>query len=461
MLRFRLGRIPVEVHFSHFAIAGFLAWSYLPGSRDLGDPRTAVLLVAGMAVVFVSLLVHELGHALVSLAFGYQPTVQLAWFGGLTRPNATTPIPWGRDLLLTAAGPLFGFLLAIAAGFALHHFGAGLSTPILYALALASLVNLWWSLFNLAPVGPLDGGRISQIVFTRLFGRVGFLISQGLGVAVGLGLAYWAIRALGVDDGMWLALFLGLFAAQSAGALFQAIRRPPAEEQGPAGQALLRAAQAFEGGDLSTARTLAVQLTEQEPPLLPAIRARAHYLLGWIAIKEGQGRRALDHFAQAQGTAVEPHALAAAFSLIGDDLRALPLWELAAKNTRDRTLLHEWAGTLLRLGRERDAERISGVDLATAWGCAERVLFVRERYSEAAEAAEHRLALRPTAEAAYDAACARARAGDREGAVALLERASALGFRDLAHASQDPDLASLHGHPGFERWRGRDQSAAP
>ena len=461
MLRFRLGRIPVEVHYSHFAIAGFLAWQFLSGftggSPDLGQPMVAALLVAGMLVVFVSLLVHELGHALVSLAFGYQPTVQIAWFGGSTQPHAPAPIPWAKDLLLTFAGPLFGFLLALVAELVLRHAGHALSGPLLYALTIAFLVNLWWSLFNLAPVVPLDGGRIAQVLCMRLFGgRPGFLVAQGIGILVGVALAFWGLKS----GDQWLGLFFALFAAQAVGTFVQALRRPPVEEQGVTGQALARAGQAYQKGDLETARSLAGQLSD-EPTLPPAVRARAHYLLGWISIKEGQGRRALDHFAQSQNVPVEPQALAAAFSLIGDDVRALPLWELAAKNARDRTLLHEWAGTLIRLGRERDAARVPGVDMASAWSCAERVLFVRGRYSEAAAAAEQRLALRPTAEAAYDAACAKARAGDRDGAVALLERASQMGFKDLAHAVQDPDLATLHGHPGFERWRQADQSALP
>src|SRR5690242_10820245 len=114
MLRFRLGRIPVEVHPSHWLVAAFLAYSFLPGAvgnGGLADPRFLTLLLAGMAVVFVSLLVHELGHAVAGLAFGYRPSIQLVWFGGLTRSNTNGPILWWRELLLTAAGPAFGFLL--------------------------------------------------------------------------------------------------------------------------------------------------------------------------------------------------------------------------------------------------------------------------------------------------------------------------------------------------------------
>ena len=66
-----------------------------------------------------------------------------------------------------------------------------------------------------------------------------------------------------------------------------------------------------------------------------------------MALKEGEGRRALDEFSQVQGRPIEPQAIAAAFSLIGDDARGIPLWEQAARQTRDPTILHEWAGALV------------------------------------------------------------------------------------------------------------------
>src|SRR5271170_2627536 len=111
MLRFRLGPIPVEVHRSHVLTAAFFGVLWLSGGisgrwpgRVLasGDSlvrlSTSVAVVAiWVAIVFVSVLVHELGHALVSLAFHYRPSIQLVGLGGLTRPNAPGPIPWHRE----------------------------------------------------------------------------------------------------------------------------------------------------------------------------------------------------------------------------------------------------------------------------------------------------------------------------------------------------------------------------
>jgi tetratricopeptide (TPR) repeat protein len=180
-----------------------------------------------------------------------------------------------------------------------------------------------------------------------------------------------------------------------------------------------------------------------------------------VALKEGEGRRALDEFSQVQTRPIEPQAVAAAFSLIGDDARAIPLWEQAARHAPDPAILHEWAGALIRQGNVPAAAAIPGVDMATAYGCAERVAFLRGAYSEAARFGEESLAARPSAARAYDVACSYAKAGDTRRALALLERARQLGYSDREAAATDPDLVALAGEPAFQDWlRSLGKSAA-
>ena len=187
-------------------------------------------------------------------------------------------------------------------------------------------------------------------------------------------------------------VFLFLFAAQNFQALMAVWRTKP---EGPAPPQLIEAETLFRAGELARARGLASALLDGE--LAAATRSRTHHLLGWIAVKEGEGRRALDEFSEVQGRPVEPQALAAAFSLVGDDTRAIPLWEQAAGQTADPTILHEWAGALLRHGDVQAAAALPGVDLATAYERAERVAFLRGAYSEAARFGEESLARRPSA----------------------------------------------------------------
>src|SRR5690348_13092804 len=139
MFRFRLGSIPVEVHWSHLAFAALIGWSVSPQA-----------VVTWVAVIFISVLFHELGHALVSLAFGYQPAIVLEGFGGHTQPNAPSAIPWHRDVLLTLAGPLFGAALGFACGWAAERLGPE-QAGVREILKSFYDANLYWAVLNLIP----------------------------------------------------------------------------------------------------------------------------------------------------------------------------------------------------------------------------------------------------------------------------------------------------------------------
>jgi len=446
LFTFRLGRIPVQVHGSHLLIAVVFGFQFASGPQTPWSmPLTTALWVG---IIFGSVLIHELGHALASLAFGYAPVITLAGLGGNTRPNAPGPIAWWRDVLLTVAGPFAGLMLALgAAGGALlvpdRHSAAG------YVLLNVCQVNLLWTVMNLCPVTPLDGGRISSAVLIRIFGKRGQLLSQVVTLLVGGGIAAW-----GATQGwMFLALIFGWYAFNAIAGISASLRSPSAGQvlaQDPHAPLLGAASTAYREGRLADAQKKAEGALAQG--VSPAVRSALHQLLGWVALKEGHGQQALDHFAQVEGRQVEPYALAAGFSLAGDDARALSLWEHAFRETQDPTVQHEWAGALLRLGRAEDAWRISGVDKAGAYACAERVLFLRGEFERAAAMGQAGLEVAPTAERAYDTACDWARAGNPDAALALLQRAAALGFSDAAHAADDDDLASLKGHPGFQAW---------
>src|SRR5919198_1847508 len=200
MLRFRIGSIPVEVRPSHLLVAGLLASLWMPSAATRAPDAIPALLV-GVVVVFVSILVHELGHAVAARAFGYQPTIVIEWFGGHTQPNAATAIPWARDILLTAAGPAFGFALGALARVGLvathgldsyHRPDAPLGVEALWFFFEA---NVAWAVLNLVPVLPLDGGRISNALLIRLFGPRGVFVSQGLALAICIAAVAWGVRS--------------------------------------------------------------------------------------------------------------------------------------------------------------------------------------------------------------------------------------------------------------------------
>jgi Zn-dependent protease len=449
MFRFRLGSIPVEVRPSHLLASAAIALMTLPDDQPGLTGSAAFHVVSWVLIVFVSVLVHELGHALASRAFGYRPSITLEWLGGHTHPNAPGPIPWHKDLLLTLAGPLSGLLLGIACWVGVSSL-RGRSEVLDSLLTVGAVANFFWAALTLVPVLPLDGGRIASVLAVRLFGPKGFIAAQVLGVVLSVGMV-----ALGYFlNMMFVMVFFAMFGFQALRAISEARRRVPlaGAAQVPLVRNLQAAQEALSRNELQEARRLGLATLDSSEALTPDLASRAHHLLGWVALKEGQGRMALDHFSQVQGQPVPPHALAAAFSLVGDDTRALPLWEMAWRNTGDRTVMHEYAGCLIRAGKEEQALRLPGVDPAAAFSCAERVLFIRGAYSEAGAMGEAALTHAPNPTIAYDAACAFARARNVPDAVRLLHRARELGFRDVAYASSDADLAPLHGHPAFEAW---------
>lgn len=150
----RIAGVPIRADFS----AGFiLIWLVLSRSGDGGEGAMEGLVFA--LVIAVSILVHELGHAIVGRWMGLKPLgILIHGFGGLCRYDRA---PVGlAGVLVSGAGPAAGLLLAVLA------FGLGLTVhgylPAMVAAAISELVmvNLFWSLFNLLPMFPMDGGSV-------------------------------------------------------------------------------------------------------------------------------------------------------------------------------------------------------------------------------------------------------------------------------------------------------------
>jgi stage IV sporulation protein FB len=168
-LRLRLFGIPVIV----------TPWFWLAGLITGWHPKSAEhidLLIIWIGCLFLSILVHEMGHALTALAFGWPPTVYLYGFGGLAVYRPTYGRTTGRSVLISFAGPGAGFLLygaTLAAEYGLastewvHTLDPNWKLRLGYFFLEMEFINLWWGLVNLLPVLPLDGGRIAEALFNR------------------------------------------------------------------------------------------------------------------------------------------------------------------------------------------------------------------------------------------------------------------------------------------------------
>ena len=177
MLDFKLFKIPVRIE-PWFWLMGF----FLGGGLAITSRQDLLMVLLWIIILFVSILVHELGHALTSRKMtGVTPSIKLWGMGGLAYPN--TQLTQKQSFWVTWAGPLAGlgfFGLIVLTCCAIYGFAIGtdltmillfpsretytvlakMNDPVLYMLKDLLWVNFWWSLINLLPVFPLDGGQI-------------------------------------------------------------------------------------------------------------------------------------------------------------------------------------------------------------------------------------------------------------------------------------------------------------
>lgn len=153
--------------FSAFGYPVIVSWSAIiilaiVSFASAGDGSSMSHIAEGVvwgAVLFLSILVHELGHALVGERLGLRPKgIVLHGFGGLCqygrRPDSK------QGVIASAAGPGAGLLLG-ALSYGLLRLLSGVApVGVLMTLEWLVWINLFWSLFNLLPIYPLDGGSI-------------------------------------------------------------------------------------------------------------------------------------------------------------------------------------------------------------------------------------------------------------------------------------------------------------
>jgi Zn-dependent protease len=209
-VRFSVWGIPVRVIPTFWLFAALLGWGYV----QAGVP----LLVTWVLVAFVSVLIHELGHATVASLFGYPPRIVLYHFGGAALFAPYGNFTAGKSVLITLAGPGAGMVLAgVAYGTLLAARERAVEFPPLVGEALVMLVfaNLVWSLFNLLPVLPLDGGQICRDVCTSMSPRRGEAWAIRIAVMVSAGVAVWAVQR----QSTYTAILFGMLCWQNVQAL--------------------------------------------------------------------------------------------------------------------------------------------------------------------------------------------------------------------------------------------------
>ena len=236
---FRLGRVhgvEITVDPSWFIFAAVI--TYLLGQSFTAQPFPVVgstaagyaLGMLGAVLFFVSVLAHELSHAVVAQRKGIQvPRITLFIFGGVAW-IAEEPHSAGDEVKIALAGPALSFVLGallLGLGTLANRAGSAGAESLFRTLGGA---NLFLGLFNLLPGFPLDGGRVLR---AAVWGATGDM-AKGTRVAATAGrvIAVLMILTGGAEtlirgdlSGVWL-VFIGLFLYQSAQAAYRSVTKP-------------------------------------------------------------------------------------------------------------------------------------------------------------------------------------------------------------------------------------------
>jgi len=215
--QFEVVGIPVRVSAWFWLGAALLGWEACQSFAGGDQRKTLGYLILWAGTVLVSVLIHELGHALAYRRFGQATHIVIYHFGGLAIPEA-----WGRRvglrplqrMLVSAAGPVAQLVTAAAivallrargyqVPFPIESVGEALDLyqgrrieplPLCAATIFMLSVNIYWPLLNLLPVPPLDGGQIVREGMLAMGVADAHKIAGLIGVATGALVAYWAYR---------------------------------------------------------------------------------------------------------------------------------------------------------------------------------------------------------------------------------------------------------------------------
>ncbi|MEX0819483.1 MAG: site-2 protease family protein [Pirellulaceae bacterium] len=246
-LRFQIFGFEIRVSPFFWLVGAIIGWNWATmwdevfhRSAEFQDanPGQGPLLLIWIAVMFVSILLHELGHAFAFRYYGMGARIVLYHFGGLAISDSSSSISSFRQhrtpheqIVISAAGPGIELVLAailillfksqgyaVWTGIGLIDDSLGLregrligSAPLLAAIDALLFVNVFWALLNLLPVYPLDGGQISRELFTLYAARDGIKNSLLLSVITGGAVAIYCL----MNGQTMAALMFGMLAFSS------------------------------------------------------------------------------------------------------------------------------------------------------------------------------------------------------------------------------------------------------
>jgi stage IV sporulation protein FB len=381
---FTIAGIPIRIEWSFWLIAVFLGYG----------ARTGWLLAAWVGIVLVSILVHELGHAVALRVYHQHPRVVLHAFGGLTYGSSTYRSR-AQSIVVSAAGPFTAFfLLGVPAYFLQDTIDLRTQYDFYVIAHDIAWVNIGWSIVNLLPILPLDGGNIAASIFGRPAARMMSIV-----------VAFAAATYFFQQQNQFAGFFLMMFAIMNFGSYQQEkAGNAPSVPTPQARFASLQVPRAVVRGDL--------------------------FAEGSRALAEGRTAEGLDTLVSAYTARPSgPANLEPAQQLARSGQATVLASRLLATNGAGPEAASNLQSHLHYAGCFHESADVG--ELVYADGRANR------------------------AQTAFEIACAAARTGDSERAMAWIGRAIDDGFQAGALLDGEPDLAPLRIRPEWPAARAR------
>lgn len=434
-LSFRALGFPIELRLSFPVVAVGLGW--LVTASWTGTIAFAMLL-------FASVLVHELGHALSAQAFGLTPRIVLYALGGATAWTPSEPLGRKPRIVVAVAGPLAGLVLGLLAY--LIYTQAG-HWPRVEALSLElALINWGLSFINLMPIQPFDGGHVLAAALGPERRMLAARVSAVFGIAVAVVLAQF---------GLWVGA-----AVFFASALMTLTARSHAETAygqveitGTALDGLLqRARRALDADEFEQARAIATVVLRTGPS--NPMRRRCLEIVAWAALGEGSpsaAEEALARVPRSEVSEVDGYLRGALAEAAGDRVTAVRVLRAALESGDQRPSV---LALLVRVHLEQREFELAARAARSLIGVVdpEEIRRVsRECRQGAAPSAAAALSwglfsITGVARDALEAAVGHALGGEVDAAVDALEDARRAGLEDPASVLGPADLAILEGH---------------
>ena len=431
--------IPTKVEPSFLVVSLFIA-----ASRGF----ELLFLLEWVVVVFISVLLHELGHALVARWFGLSPQITLYSMGGLTSWSEEIEIAPPKHLAISLAGPGAGFLLGgvlfVAAPTLLRAMPSELLTVAYYDLLW---VNIGWGIFNLFPILPLDGGHVLLTLERWITKKQDQIISYAISLLVSLTIIYLAFTLRST----WVVI-LGIWFAYS-NASFLLHRLKVSRDKKLVAQ-LKEAHQAISDGKFDVALDIIPKI--QNKALTQGMRSEASRLLIFTFIRQKRYKEAEEELTKFYGQFGPEHYLQGLLSFEKNEMsQAIPDLKKAFAQTPDYQLGLMLSQALMAEKRYAEVLELCGHDVMS-----EAILplstnvqtdaFNNQEFQISGRAGALAYEQQPDPNIAYNAACAFARAADSTQALAWLERAVASGFNDKNRLATESDLESIRSQPEFD-----------